>query len=92
MQSPAKIFSQKFLQKKSKTPQLEAQLLNSMAQAIVLLIQKFMVMKIKEDRVKLNEPPKNEKISATFAKIHVTDPEISANWLRKEDLKPNTAL
>ena len=75
-----------------KTPHLEAQLLDSMAQPIVHLSQRFMAMKIKEDRVKLSEPAQDEEISANFEKIHVIDPDISANRLRKEDLKHNTAL
>lgn len=75
-----------------KTPHLKVQLLNSMAQPIALLIQWFMVMKIKVHCVKLKEPTQNEKISAIFTKIHVIDSEISANRLRKEDLKHNTAL
>ena len=76
----------------NKTPHLKAQLLDSTAQPIVLLSLRFMAMKIKEDRVKLSDPARDEEISANFEKIHVIDPDISANRLRKEDLKNNTAL
>ena len=75
-----------------KTPHLEAKLLDSMAQPIILLSQRFTAMKIKEDCVKLNEPARNEKILAKFEKIHVFDPDISANRLRKENLKHSMAL
>ena len=50
--------------KKNTSSRLEAQLLDSMAQPIVLLSQRFMAMKIKEDCLKLNEPALNEEISA----------------------------
>lgn len=51
-----------------------------------------MALKIKENQVKLNEPAQKEEIAAVFDEIHTFDTNILAKWLRKDDLKHNTAL
>ena len=63
------------------------ELLDSMAQPITDLSRRFMSMKIKEDRVKMSEPAQDHDISAVFENIHGIDPTITAEKLRKEDLK-----
>ena len=73
-------------------PSLKSELLESMSQPIVLLAKRFMALKIKEDRMKIGDPAKDEEITATFENIHVVDSGISVDKLRKEDLKKNVAL
>ena len=46
-----------------------------------------MALKIKEEKMNIREPAKDEEIVATFENIHMVDVNISAEQLRKEDLK-----
>ena len=46
-----------------------------------------MTLKIKEEKINIREPAKDEEIVATFENIHVVDSNISAEQLRKENLK-----
>ena len=46
-----------------------------------------MALKIKEEKINIREPAKDEEIVATFENIHVVDVNISAEQLRKEYLK-----
>ena len=73
-------------------PALVPELVDSMAQPIKDLSRRFMSMKIKEDRVKMSEPAQDHDISAVFENIHGIDPTITAEKLRKEDLKDKTPL
>ena len=51
-----------------------------------------MSMKIKEDSVKMSEPAQDHDISALFETNHGIDPAITAEKLRKKDLKDKTPL
>ena len=76
----------------TRNPSLQPQLMDSMAQPIVQLSQRFVAMKIKEDRVAMSEPAKVEEITAVFDKIHDIDSSVVATKLRKEDLKDKKPL
>ena len=51
-----------------------------------------MALKIKEEKMNIREPAKDEEIVATFENIHIVDVNISAEQLRKEDLKDKVNL
>ena len=76
----------------TRNPSLQLQLMDSMAQPIVQLSQRFVAMKIKEDHVTMSEPAKVEEITAVFDKIHDIDSSVVATKLRKEDLKDKKPL
>ena len=53
---------------------------------ITLLRKQFMDLKIKEEKINIREPAKDEEIVATFENIHLVDSNISAEQLQKEAL------
>ena len=53
-----------------------------MSQPTVLFLKQFMVLKIKEEKVRIGEPAKDEEITAIFENIHVVDSGISTDKLK----------
>ena len=76
----------------TQNPNLKPQLLESVSQPITLLRKQFMALKIKEEKMNIREPAKDEEIVATFENIHMVDVNISAEQLRTEDLKDKVKL
>ena len=75
-----------------KNPPLHPQLMDSLSQPVLQLSKRFMAMKIKEERVALSEPAKDEEITGVFEKIHEIDSSLVAIKLRKDDLKDKKPL